>query len=139
MTAEFTVAVHALTYLCHKGCVVSSSELADNICTNPARVRKIMSKLVRAGLAYSGAGKGSGYAVGPACRDISLDQILSATGDDVVKAAWHSGDMDAECLVSSGMGGIMDDICSELDAECRKKLSCITIGSISDTIFGGDK
>ncbi len=31
MTAEFTVAVHALVYLLHKNTVVSSQELAENI------------------------------------------------------------------------------------------------------------
>ena len=42
MTAEFPVAVHALVYLLHTGDVTSSEKLSDNICTNPARVRKVM-------------------------------------------------------------------------------------------------
>ncbi|WP_320912645.1 Rrf2 family transcriptional regulator, partial [Eisenbergiella porci] len=50
MTSEFGMAVHALTFLNHKGEMVSSEVLAENICTNPARVRKVMAKLKRAGL-----------------------------------------------------------------------------------------
>ena len=42
MNSEFTIAVHALVFLNHKGESVSSDKLAANICTNPARVRKIM-------------------------------------------------------------------------------------------------
>lgn len=49
MTSEFAIAVHALVYLNHKGETVSSEALAENICTNPARVRKVMAKLKKAG------------------------------------------------------------------------------------------
>lgn len=40
MTSEFNVAVHALVYLSHRGGTLSSEELAQNICTNAARVPK---------------------------------------------------------------------------------------------------
>ena len=56
MTSEFGMAVHALTFLNHKGEMVSSEVLAENICTNPARVRKVMAKLKRAGLVPPGKG-----------------------------------------------------------------------------------
>lgn len=65
MTAEFPVAVHALVYLLHTGRLTSSGELADNICTNPARVRKVMAKLHQAGLVDATKGKGSGYLTRP--------------------------------------------------------------------------
>ena len=42
MNSDFCVAVHGMVYLYHKKCQLSSDELADNICTNPARVRKVM-------------------------------------------------------------------------------------------------
>ena len=50
MNSEFTIAVHALVFLNHKRESVSSDKLAANICTNPARVRKIMGKLKKKGL-----------------------------------------------------------------------------------------
>ena len=50
MTSEFGIAVHAMVFLHHKGDMVSSEVLAENICTNPARVRKVMARLKRAGL-----------------------------------------------------------------------------------------
>ena len=50
MKSDFIVAVHALVYLTHLGTLVSSDELARNICTNPVRVRKIMGKLKKLGL-----------------------------------------------------------------------------------------
>ena len=45
LNSDFCVAVHGLVFLKHKGCTISSEELAENICTNPARVRKVMAKL----------------------------------------------------------------------------------------------
>ena len=50
MNSAFCLAVHALVYLHHRGELVSSEELARNICTNPARVRKVMAGLKKAGL-----------------------------------------------------------------------------------------
>ena len=35
MTSEFAIAVHALMFLEHKGIVISSEELAKNVCTQP--------------------------------------------------------------------------------------------------------
>ena len=61
MTSEFGMAVHALTFLNHKGEIVSSEALAKNICTNPARVRKVMAKLKKAGLVDTKEGLEGGY------------------------------------------------------------------------------
>ena len=81
MTAEFPTAVHALVYLHHKGAVVPSAELADNICTNPARVRKIMAALCRAGLAFATEGRASGYHTGPEAGAVTLRQVADALGE----------------------------------------------------------
>ena len=56
MNGLFCVAVHALIYLDKRGCLLSSEELAANICTNPARVRKVMAKLKKAGLVTTRTG-----------------------------------------------------------------------------------
>ena len=45
MTSEFAIGVHALVYLGHKKEIISSEALSDNICANPARIRKVMAKL----------------------------------------------------------------------------------------------
>lgn len=50
MTGEFAVGVHALVFLNHKKTVVSSEMVAENVCTNPARVRKILASLKRPAL-----------------------------------------------------------------------------------------
>ena len=61
MNIDFCVAVHGLVYLKHKNDMVPSEELAKHICTNPARVRKVMARLKRAGLVQTKEGKAVSY------------------------------------------------------------------------------
>ena len=61
MKSDFSVAVHALVYLSVKGCTLSSDALADNICTNAARVRKVMARLKKAGLVGAREGSEGGF------------------------------------------------------------------------------
>lgn len=135
MTAEFPVAVHALVYLLHKNVMLSSGELAENICTNPARVRKIMAKLHRAGLVQAQKGQGSGYLTLPDGGDIPLSAVLRALEEEPVSVSWRSGDVDKDCLVSSGMAAVMDGVYARMNAAGMRELESITIGSINDTIF----
>ena len=41
MDSSFNLAVHALVCLSHSGRSLSSEALAENICTNPTRVRRV--------------------------------------------------------------------------------------------------
>ena len=50
MNSDFVVAVHAMVFLHHKAETVSSEMLAENICTNPVRIRRVMARLKKAGL-----------------------------------------------------------------------------------------
>ena len=135
MTAEFPLAVHALVYLMHTQRITSSQELADNICTNPARVRKVMTKLQNAGFVEATRGQGSGYCF-RAAETLTLHEVLKALEEDPISMNWRSGDMDKECLISSGMGQIMDHLYGQLNDVCQKELAKVTIGSISRQIFG---
>ncbi len=135
MTAEFPLAVHALVYLVHKDGCVSSLELADNICTNPARVRKVMTRLHHAGLIEAARGQGSGYKALPDTGSLRLSTVLEALSEEPLSMNWRSGDIDRECLISSGMGLVMDGIYASLNKECMSLLSQMTIGEIVERLF----
>lgn len=137
MTSEFAVAVHALVFLNHKQTTVSSELLAQNICTNAARVRKVMAVLKRAGLIETKEGLDGGYLFTLPADGVTLCRIADALGARFVCASWHSGKADMPCLVASGMAGILDGIYDDLDALCRERLKKVTIGSIDRRIFGG--
>ena len=61
MKGEFGIAVHALVYLNHKRKRESSESIAENVCTNPARIRKVMAQLRRAGLVEAREGAEGGF------------------------------------------------------------------------------
>ena len=139
MTSDYCVAVHALVYLNHKAKVLSSEELAENICTNPARVRKVMAKLKKAGFVRTKEGSEGGYLFDQDANKVTLDQVAEALEIRFVDTAWKSGDTDMKCLVASGMAAMMDEVFDDLNEQCRKRLREITIGTLDQRIFGNRK
>ena len=61
MDSSFNLAVHALVCLSHSGRSLSSEALAENICTNPTRVRRVQAVLRKAGIVETREGLDGGY------------------------------------------------------------------------------
>ena len=57
MDSSFNLAVHALVCLSHSGRSLSSEALAENICTNPTRVRRVLAGLKKAGMVETREGR----------------------------------------------------------------------------------
>ena len=131
----YSIAVHGLVFLNHKAESVTSEQLAENICTNPARVRKVMTKLKRAGLVETREGHVGGYSFHKKPEDVTLAEVGRAMECVFVDTNWKSGDTDMNCLICSGMAGVMDDIYHQLNERCYQKLEAITIADIDDIIF----
>ena len=116
MNGEFIVAVHALAYLAnHKDRNISSEELAEKACSNPARIRKVAGKLVKGGFVETKAGAEGGYKLIVSQEKITLLQVLETIGGDVVKVMWHLNHPDMNCFVSSGISAVMDGFAEEMD------------------------
>ena len=131
MNGLFCVAVHALIYLDKRGCMLSSEELAANICTNPARVRKVMARRKKAGLVATKTGNDGGYHLLCDPGEVTLDQVADALDVRFVEPAWHSGSgVDCVCLVASGMAGVMDGLFDDLDRRCRERLTQLTLSDL---------
>jgi len=135
MKAEFVVAVHALIYLDHQKTIVTSDELANSICTNPAFVRKVMAKLKCAGLITTKEGNDGGY-ISDSDIDIDsidLNDILQAVDATMIIKKKARIDV-KECLLAKKMELVMDDLCYDLDKLCQDRLSDITIADIKEKI-----
>ncbi len=61
MDSSFNLAIHALVCLSHSGRSLSSEALAENICTNPTRVRRVLAGLKKAGMVETREGLDGGY------------------------------------------------------------------------------
>ena len=138
MTAEFIVALHAIEYLYHKKMPMQSEEIAENVCTNSARIRKIMLKLKSANIIETFGGASGGYAFNKSPSEVSLYDIFMATNKKVITVDWRSGSEDSCCPISKNMEPIIDDIFNELEQACLQKLKNITIKDIDNKIFKGE-
>lgn len=136
MTSEFAVAVHALVYLNHRKETLASDTLAENVCTNPARIRKVMAKLKKKNLIATKEGQSGGYHMCMDAGDINLAMVYDALEAEAVSTSWKPGDTDMNCMIASGMAAIMDGIYGEMNELCRKHLEGISIKTIEEKIFG---
>lgn len=135
MNSEFCVAVHGLVFLSLQNRSHSSETMAENICTNPARVRKVMAKLKKAGLVSTKEGVDGGYSLRQPPSEISLRKIGEALEHRFVCSNWHSGSQDMDCMVASGMADVMDQLYAELDGLCRQRLEDITVADVAEKIL----
>ena len=137
MNSDFCVAVHALVYLNHhKPKICSSEELAENICTHPARVRRILTKLNKSNLLETiKSGPKGGYLFTGNPDKINLADIASSLNVTYIEPSWHSGNTDMKCLIASGMGGLMDTIFTDLNERCQNRLQEISIAQIDTYLF----
>lgn len=136
MTSEFTVAVHALVFLNHRQDIQSSESVAKNVCTNPARIRKVLSRLKKAGLVDTKEGIDGGYHFSGDPASVTLRMVADALEVSFVSASWKTGDPHMNCLIASGMERVMSGIYQELDEGCRDRLGRITIADIDRQLFG---
>ena len=135
MDSSFNLAVHALVCLSHSGRSLSSEVLAENICTNPTRIRRVMAGLKKANLVETREGLDGGYRLTENPATLTLRQVAAAVNARFVDCAWRSGDIDRECAICSGMAGVMDLLYRQMNEECAAYLSHITIADIETQLF----
>ena len=102
MNSDFTLAVHALVFLNHKAEVLSSETLAQNICTNPARVRRVMSRLAKAGLVETREGRKEGgyqFSLCPSQVNLRLEKRRPSYG---LSGCVRNGHGDGSLIRESG-------------------------------------
>lgn len=131
MNSDFVVAVHALVFLSHRGELLSSEALADNVCTHPARVRRVMAQLRRAGLVETHEGRtDGGYCFRADPKTVTLGDISRALEVRFADFNWSSGDRERACLVCSGMSAYMRQLESDIDGTCRSYLDTIRVADV---------
>ena len=135
MTSEFAVAVHALVFLNHQNTSKSSEEIAENVCTHPVRIRKVLAKLKKAGLVDTKEGTHGGYHFIKKPENVNLLMVCKCISEKPVDVKMSTGDMDMDCQIASGMAGIMEAVYSEMDEACYDVLKRITIASIDKKLF----
>ena len=134
MTGEFAIAVHALVFIERHEGAISSARLAESVCTNPARVRKVMSKLKKAGLVAAEQRNDGGYRAAREASGVTLAEIAEALGESMIGPVWRSGGVDMDCEVASGMADVMETVRARLNDECTRALAAITLADVGNML-----
>lgn len=140
MNSDFVLAVHALVFLNHKKTVLTSEALAENICTNPARVRRVMAKLRKAKLVeIRGWREEGGYFFPHPPEQVTLHMVADALDACFVSTGWRSGEPHMECRVASGISNVIDGIFEDLNKLCTEHLDQVTVHNIDLELFNPAK
>ncbi len=130
MNSDFSLALHALVLLHRRGGVQSSEAMAQNICTNPVRVRRVLAKLKKVGWVQTREGSEGGYRLVADPDTLTLADVAGALEVRFVDTRWHSGRDNLPCMIASGMAGVMDALLADLDAACRARLAATTLAML---------
>ncbi|QJD85331.1 RrF2 family transcriptional regulator [Cohnella herbarum] len=135
MNSEFVIAVHGLVLLAHRpDGMASSEEIAANVCTNPVRVRKVMSCLRKNGYVDTREGSGGGYKLSREPGAVTLADIYRALAAGSLAPGWCSGDPESDCMVGSNMADVMNAVFCGADQHLEKYFETITIGQMLSSI-----
>lgn len=131
MNSEFVIAVHSLVLLAYRPeGMATSEEIAENVCTNPVRVRKVMSCLRKHGFVDTREGPGGGYKLCRQPEDITLADIYRSLAAGSLAPSWCSGDPEKNCVVSSNMAEVMTSVFCDADRQLETYFGQITIGGM---------
>lgn len=131
---RFSVSVHIMTVLSyHHGELITSEVIASSIRTNPTVIRRLLSKLVEAGLVESFKGKTGGVRLNCQRKDITLKDIYMAVSG---KPLLNNPDKEPlkQCAVSCAMKKIMCDVTSGLENHSMSYLAKIKLADLTQKV-----
>ena len=112
---------------------MTSEILAKSIRTNPTVVRRLVSKMVEAGLLESFKGKAGGVRLSKTAKEISLKDVYKAvSGKQLIPL--RDKDPLKSCAVSCSMSDLMDGIAQGLECQSMKYLDSISINDLTQKV-----
>ena len=135
MNSEFTIAVHSLVFLAHlPDHMATSEEIAVNVSTHSARIRKVMGFLRKAGYVSTKEGIGGGFILSCNPDEVTLGEIYRLTCQGSLKPSWCSGDENKPCVISSKMDLLMGKVFIDAEKQMEIYFDGHTIGSMLEQI-----
>lgn len=131
---RFSVSVHLMTVLAyHKPDLMTSEELASSIRTNPTVIRRLVSKLVEAGLLETFKGKAGGIRMTKSPKEITLKDIYEAVLDKKLMAT-PCKEPYKQCVVSCNMGTLLSEVAEGIEQNSMLYLSGIKLSDLASQI-----
>lgn len=127
----FSLAAHALALLARSPEGYPSAYMAGSVNTHPVFLRKVLARLVRAGLVETREGRDGGYRLARAPDRITLAEVyrlMRADGPLPPSPAEPS----PLCEVGSGMRAALDEVSSAAEERLVRDLERVTVAGLSD-------
>jgi Rrf2 family protein len=128
---RFPVSVHIMVSLAyHQNELMSSDQLAKVLKTNPTFIRKLVSRLVEAGLIESFRGKGGGIRISKDPADISLKDIYLASLEEKQMLCTPKKPITKACPVSCSMTEILCGIVNGIEINTHAYLEKMNLNDL---------
>jgi DNA-binding IscR family transcriptional regulator len=130
VNSQLTIAAHILAVLAHHkdDGAITSDVLADGFGTNPVVIRRVLSKLKKAGLIAGRAGVGGGSVLSKPPEKITLrdahDAIVGETGIALVS---HRGHCDDGVEIGPVIAEYLNELSQEAEQTMLRSLQAVTI------------
>jgi Rrf2 family protein len=132
---RFAVALHALAALAWLGEAQTSEQLArGTVNTNPVVLRRILARLVKAGILEAQPGKQGGFRLARAPRAIDLASVYRAVEGEEDLLAIHANPEVKSCPVSCAIKPVLDDVFREAEAALSRSLAGRRLSDVIDRI-----
>ena len=136
VNTQFSIAVHMMATLgvgCEREGQMTSTELAESVNAAPSFVRRVLSKLAKAGLVQTRTGKSGACSLAKKAKDISLLEIYEAV--EAPKAfAIHSYPNQKACRVSCNIKSSMERVLDRTQKSMEQTLGRTTLAELVDDL-----
>jgi Rrf2 family protein len=131
--SRMTIAVHALAWLAlaqRRGqTVLTSSQVAASVNTNPVIIRRCLGDLRRAGLADVRHGAGAGWSLARPPEEITLLEVHDAVGPEP-PFGLHRTAPNLECPVGRGIRPALSQVYGQVDQAMRRELAAVSVADV---------
>lgn len=128
VTSVYALAAHAVALLAFNGEHGATSALiAASANTHPARVRRVLGLLVRAGIVSGREGAGGGYVLAKPPDAITLADVFVATRGEGLLLPLHPRPPNEKCPIGAGITAALVAVDDAMDAALRDALAHRTV------------
>ena len=134
MNTRFAVAVHILTLLHSQGGEPATSELiASSVGTNPSLIRRLLSRLARAGLTASQMGAGGGALLARPAGSITLLDVYRAVDESADVIPVHRT-ANPRCPIGRNIQGALETRVSAAERALHDELARTTVADLAGDV-----
>lgn len=135
LSSRSAVAIHALTMLARRNeHSLTSAEIADSLASNPVLVRRILGSLRDAGLVWSTEGRGGGWSLARAPREITLYDAYTAVETGPILSRHAHPPSDA-CEVGRNMQALLEVEFRDAERVMEERLGRTTIAHLVQRVL----